>query len=57
MANQVYNAWGTATRLTWGVPRATRSYLVDNVLCPELTSVKDDNLAKYVGFSKSLCFS
>ena len=57
MANQVYNAWGTATRLSWGVPRATRSYLVDNVLCPELTSVKDDILAKYSGFFKGLRLS
>ena len=57
MANQVYNAWGTATRLSWGVPRATRSYLVDNVLCPGLTSVKDDILAKYTGFFKGLRLS
>ena len=54
MANQVYNSWGTAVRLTWSVPRATRSYLVEQVLSPDITSVRTDILAKYVGFFQSL---
>jgi hypothetical protein len=36
------------------VPRATRTYLVEQVLCPSITSVKVDILAKYVGFFKNL---
>ena len=54
MANQVYNSWGTAVRLAWSVPRATRSYLVEQVLSPGITSVRVDILAKYVGFYRSL---
>ena len=57
MANQVYNSWGTAVRLTWSVPRATRSYLVEQVLSPGLTSVRTDILAKYVGFFRNLRIS
>ena len=57
MANQVYNSWGNAFRLTWSVPRATRSYLVEQVLSPGITSVRTDILAKYVGFFRSLRIS
>ena len=31
-ASQFFNAWTTATKLTWGCPRATRTYLVWQVL-------------------------
>ena len=41
-------------RLAWDVPRATRSYLAHHVLCPDLTPVKVDVLAKFVGFFKGL---
>jgi hypothetical protein len=54
MAKQVYNAWWTGVRLAWDVPRATRSYLAHHVLCPDLTPVKVDVLAKFVGFFKGL---
>ena len=54
MAQQVYNSWGTAVKLAWSVPRATRSYMVEHVLCPDLTSVRVDILSKYVGFFRSL---
>ena len=57
MANQVYNSWGTAVRLTWSVARATRRYLVEQVLSPGLTSVRTDILAKYVGFFRNLRIS
>ena len=54
MAEKVYNAWGTAVRLSWSVPRATRSYLVDHVLSPDVSSARVDILAKFVGFFRSL---
>ena len=54
MAQQVYNSWGTAVKLAWSVPRATHSYMVEHVLCPDLTSLRVDILSKYVGFFRSL---
>ena len=48
MANQVYNAWGIGVRLSWDVPRATRSYLVHHVLSPSVTSVNVDILSRSV---------
>ena len=54
MAEKVYSAWGTAGCLSWSVPRATRSYLVDHVLCPDVSSARVDILAKFVGFFRSL---
>ena len=46
MSKQVFNAWGTAVRLAWNVPRATRSYFVDNSLSLGLTSERVDILSK-----------
>ena len=54
MANQVYNSWGTAIKLAWSVPRATRKYLVEQVLAPGVNSVRTDILAKFVGFFRNL---
>jgi hypothetical protein len=60
-AIQVFNAWTTCVKLTWDVPRATRKYLVQQVLGAGLTSVKVDILARFAGFfaglRKSLCYA
>ena len=54
-ANKVFNSWTTAVKLTWEVPiRATRSYLVQQVLDAGLTSAKVDILTRYRGFFQSL---
>ena len=53
-ATQVYNAWTTGIKLTWSVPRSTRSCLVQQVLASGLTSAKVDILARYGGFFRSL---
>ena len=53
-ATQVYNSWSTAVKLTWSVPRATRTYLVQQVLSAGLTSAKVDILARYRNFFHSL---
>ena len=59
-AIQVFNAWTTCVKLTWDVPRATRKYLVQQVLGAGLTSVKVDILARFAGFfaglRKSPCY-
>ena len=57
MSEQVYNAWGIGIRLAWDVPRATRSYLVDHVLSPGVSSVRVDILSKFVGFFRALLSS
>ena len=53
-ATQVFNSWTTAVKLTWSVPRATRTYLVQQVLSAGLTSAKVDILARYRNFFHSL---
>ena len=53
-ATQVFNSWNTGIRLTWSVPRATRTYLVQQVLSAGLTSAKVDILARYRNFFHGL---
>ena len=53
-ARQVFNSWTTAVKLTWAVPRATRTYLVQQLLNSGLTSARVDILARYCGFLRSL---
>ena len=53
-ARKVVNSWKTAIKLVWNVPRATRTFLVQNVLSSGLSSARVDILARYGGFLKSL---
>ena len=53
-ATHVFNSWNTGTRLNWSVPRATRTYLVQQVLSAGLTSAKVDILARYRNFFHGL---
>ena len=53
-AVKVYNSWTTAVKLTWNVPRATRTYLVQKVLAAGLSSARVDILARYANFFRSL---
>jgi hypothetical protein len=53
-AGQIYNAWTTAVKLSWNVPRATRTYLVQKVLFGGITSAKVDILARYANFYRGL---
>ena len=41
-------------KVTWSVPRATRKYLVEQVLAPGVNSVRTDILSKFVGFFRNL---
>ena len=56
-ADQVYKAWSTAVKLTWEVPRATRTFLVQKVLSSDLSSAKVDIGARFANFFKSLSVS
>ena len=53
-ARKVFNAWITAVKLSWAVPRGTRTYLVQQVLSAGLTSARVDIMTRYVGFYRSL---
>ena len=53
-AGQVFNAWTTAIKLAWHVPRGTRTYLVQKVLAPGMSSARVDILARYGGFFRGL---
>ena len=56
MANQFYNVWNTCIKLTWGVTRATHTYLLD-YLSGGLVTVKADIIGRYAGFYGSLLSS
>ena len=53
-AQQVFNCWSTCVKLAWGVPRATHTYLVDNLLSGGLPSLRSSVLARYCKFFQSL---
>ena len=53
-ANMFFNAWSTHVKLTWRVPRQTRTFLVQSVLAPGFTSARTEVLARYVTFFRSL---
>ena len=53
-ASQVFNSWNTAIKLAWFVPRATRTYLVQQVLSTGQTSAKVDILSRYRNFFHGL---
>lgn len=50
----VIAAWKTGIKLAWGVHRGCRTYLVQNVLAPDLTPLRVGLLTKFHGFFKSL---
>ena len=53
-ANQVFNCWSTCAKLAWGVPRATHSYIVDNLLSAGLPSLRSSVLARFCKFYDSV---
>ena len=53
-ASQLYNSWKTAIKLAWFVPRATRTYLVQQVLSAGHTSAKVNILTRYRNFFHGL---
>ena len=50
-ADQVFNAWDTAVKLTWSCPRCTRTYLLQHVLSPDMFSARTDVLGRYGKFA------
>ena len=55
-AAKFFNAWGVNVKLTWEVPRYTRTYLLQRVLAPGFTSSRTEVLARFVTFrSLKIC--
>ena len=53
-AEMVFAAWRTGHKLAWKVHRGCRSYLVQQVLAPHMTSLRVQTLCKFRGFFRSL---
>ena len=53
-AKQFFNSWTTGIKLTWNCPRATRTYLVQQVIACGSTSAKVEIMARYCKFFRSL---
>ena len=56
-AAQFFNSWTTAIKLVWDCPRATRTYLVQQVLGCGSTSARTEIMARYSRFFQGLCSS
>ena len=48
----MFNAWNTCIKLAWQVPFST--HFVDRLLSSGISHVRDDILARYVTFLRSL---
>ena len=53
-AKQVFNTWSTCVKLAWGVPRATHTYLVDNLLSEGIPNIRASVLSRYCKFFSSV---
>ena len=53
-ARQIYSSWNTCAKLTWGAPRATHTYLLDNLLVSGFFTVKQQLVGRYVNFVRQL---
>jgi hypothetical protein len=55
--NMMVNAWRTGHKLAWDVPRACRTFLVQEVLAPHVASFRASLLHRGVGFFRGLLAS
>ena len=53
-SNKIFRSWNTAAKLVWSVPRGTFTFLVEQVLTGDLTSVRADILTRYASFLQCL---
>ena len=53
-AAQVFHSWNTCIKLAWQVPRSTHTYFVERLLSCGISHIRNDILARYVTFLKSL---
>ena len=53
-AGQYFRCWGTLVKLTWGCPRSTHRYFVNNFLAQGFTSIRTKIISRYVKFFQTL---
>ena len=53
-ASQVFTSWDLAVKLSWGCPRGTKTFLLQQVLSCGLSSAKTDILCRYGKFFRGL---
>ena len=54
---QICRSWNTTVKVTWEVPRSTRTFLVESLLAPELPTVKQQLTSRYIRFVRNLLSS
>ena len=55
--SMICSAWKTGVKLTWGVHRGCRTYLVQHVLAPDVTPLRVNLLLRFRTFFRSLLTS
>ena len=53
-AEEYFRSWNTTVKLAWGVPRSCYTYLVEGFLAEDQTPLRNQILARYPGFYRSL---
>ena len=53
-AGQLYRSWSTCTKLVWKCPRATKTFLVQNLLAVDFIPVRVQLLTRFVKFFQQL---
>ena len=53
-AGQLFRSWNTSVKVAWDVPRATHTYIVDNLLSCGLLNVKQQLVSRFVSFFRNL---
>jgi hypothetical protein len=54
MAGQFFRSWNTSVKLSWNVPRATHTYLVNHLLAIHHASFREQLLVRYLKFFQKL---
>ena len=49
-SQKYFSAWNTALKLSWDVPRACRTYIVQQVLSPDIPCMRTKVLSRFHGF-------
>ena len=49
-----FKAWNIQARLAFGVPMMTHTYLIENVLCADVPSLRSQVVSRYPNFSRNL---
>ena len=52
-----FRSWRTCVKLAYGVPRWTKTFLVDHLLAENLVSAREEVLARFTGFVDKLATS